>query len=411
LWDVASGRQLAAEKHLDKLYCAGISRDSRLIASGDGAGVIQLWQIPVELLDPSRRSVDATVKMKLLHSWPAHQGRAYSLLFSPEGDRLITSGADGMVKVWYVPALTGPRMLGHEEVALYDMIFMPNSHAIACAGESVTIVDLKTKRTVREFTGKYSGWRSLSCDRAGKLLAGANMHGEVRVWDAGTSESIQSWTLEGPEELRRISLSSDGRQLAVFAGRSSDSVHVFDVASGKVAGSLHDQLSEGAVVRFSPDSTQVATVSGSHMYLLDTRTWEKSKFQSIHGLTVCDCAYSPNGSLLATASSDRLVKLWNSTTGMHVGTLSGHRSAISSLAFTVDGRSLVSADRDGVVKIWNVAAGEELFELYHHGNNLIRTCISSDSRYLACLTTQNTVLLFDLAEPTGQASHASPSAE
>jgi WD40 repeat protein len=96
---------------------------------------------------------------------------------------------------------------------------------------------------------------------------------------------------------------------------------------------------------------------------------------------------------------------------MHVGTLSGHRSAISSLVFSVDGRSLVSADRDGVIKIWNVAAGEELFELYHHGNYLIRTCISADSRYLACLTTQNTVLLFDLAEPTGQASHASPSAE
>ena len=72
-----------------------------------------------------------------------------------------------------------------------------------------------------------------------------------------------------------------------------------------------------------------------------------------HGGRVNGVAFSPDGQILASASDDDTVKLWNPATGALLRTLAGHRSAVQSVAFSPDGRTLASASWDNTVKLWN----------------------------------------------------------
>ena len=73
-------------------------------------------------------------------------------------------------------------------------------------------------------------------------------------------------------------------------------------------------------------------------------------------------AFSPDSQLLATASVDKTVKLWDAATGNEIETLRGHSGYVFSVAFSPDGQRLASAGgyrTHGEVKIWDTTAWRE----------------------------------------------------
>lgn len=71
-------------------------------------------------------------------------------------------------------------------------------------------------------------------------------------------------------------------------------------------------------------------------------------------------AFSPDGKLILTTSTDYTASLWDRLTGQEVHTLKGHSGAITSAAFSPDGQRVVTVAMDNTARLWDVQSGKLL---------------------------------------------------
>ena len=93
-------------------------------------------------------------------------------------------------------------------------------------------------------------------------------------------------------------------------------------------------------------------------------------------------AFSPDGQLLASASFDRTVSLWDTKTGALRSTLEGHSDSVWAVAFSPDGQLLASASDDRMVRLWDLKTRETIQEL-NTSNIIFELSFASDGSYLA----------------------------
>lgn len=74
-------------------------------------------------------------------------------------------------------------------------------------------------------------------------------------------------------------------------------------------------------------------------------------------------AYSPDGALIATASADTQVMLWDTASFESVRTLSGHGQIVRAVAFSPDSLNLVSGSDDKTARIWDAKSGKQIMVL------------------------------------------------
>jgi WD40 repeat protein len=165
---------------------------------------------------------------------------------------------------------------------------------------------------------------------------------------------------------------------------------------------LEGHTSYVKAVAFSPDGSLLASASNDHT----VRLWNPSTGQEVQKpvggtVSVDAVAFSPDGSLLASGSNDKTVRLWNPTTGQEVQKLEGHTDGARAVVFSPDGSLLASGSNDKTIRLWNPTTGQEVQKLEGHTGPVHAVAFSPDGSLLASVSNDDTVRLWNPA--TGQA--------
>jgi len=265
-----------------------------------------------------------------------HQGRVWSVMFSPNGQLLATGGEDGMVRLWDISGRQLAVLKGHQGT-VGSVAFSPNGQLLATGGEDgiVRLWDI-SGRQLAVLKGHQGHVWSVVFSPNGQLVATTSREDEtVRLWDIS------------------------GRQLAALKGHQ---------------GVIYD-------VVFSPDGQQLVTSGEDGI----ARLWDTSGRQlatlKSNQEFVWSVAFSPNGNLLVTGGEDGIVRLWN-TSGQLLTAFNGHQGDVNTIVFSPDGQMLATGGKDDFVRLWNTS-GQLLTAFNGHEGHVRIVVFSPDGQQLA----------------------------
>ncbi|MCH8047275.1 MAG: PD40 domain-containing protein [Planctomycetes bacterium] len=250
----------------------------------------------------------AATLQKNLDSITPHSGAVESIVFLPDGSRLVSASSDNTIKVW-------------------------------------DIASGKCLSTLAEHTDKIE---SIAVSPDGQMLASASGDNTIRLWDVDTGK-VRHVLTGHSDETRGVAFSSDGKTLASvsFDGK----VKLWDTSEGTLLHTLEGHTEKLRAVAFSPTGDLVASAGDDHtIRLWNTDSGEFVAEFSNHTAEIRGLAFSPDGRLLASAAGkkgseniDWTARVWDVATRQQVHMLTGHTGAVRTVAFSPDGESLVVA--------------------------------------------------------------------
>ncbi len=136
-------------------------------------------------------------------------------------------------------------------------------------------------------------------------------------------------------------------------------------------------------VSFSPDGSRIASASSDFMVKIwDAATGRITRTHTGHGGTVTGVSFSPDGSRIATAGADKTVRVWDAVTGRETLKIEGISHPPEGVAFSPDG-SLLASGVDKSVKVWETTTGREAITINGRTGLITSVSFSPDGSRIA----------------------------
>ena len=377
-WDLRTGRGLRVVSAPSDQQLGFPSPDGKLLAvfspTGNAVSILET---------PSGR--------KLQTLTPASDSVVQRVGFSADGSLLVVtygaseaqmskgnipgqSGGENLVRIWDVKAGRELRSLNVGTSAMAAS-FSADSRVLATLGAmgEASLWDTASGNKLRDLTSSpmasitqmMQGAGGMTPDQLRKMKPGklgttpqmpdlsamtnmiTNMMGSMSAGTMGRS-------------VTSVAFNSDGRTLAIGGVESKSNL---DLAAMMDPANQRKQNKNSKARDPQEMMKDMKVEATGQVTLWDVTTGTQIGALSGHGKGVTQVAFSRDGRLLASGSTDNSIRIWDVASRREVRTLTGHTANIESLDFSPDGRLLASASDDGGTFLWDANTGEHLLTL------------------------------------------------
>lgn len=314
-----------SKPHGSVCYGLCFSPDPRWLATGSDDGTVRIWEVT---------SCHGELPFR---TFSGHQQNVVSVSFSPDGRRLASGSFDGTIRLWEVfeggERQPGKVLLGHRR-DLSAVCFSPNGRRLASSSDDATVrvwdVDIE--------------------------------------WDNSTDQSgatEEKLTLRHTQAISFVTISTDGRLIA--SGSEDGLICLWNGRTGDYRASLQEHSGEILWLAFSGNGRRLSSTSrtGNRVVIWDTENANLLYSLDDHYDWVRCAAFSADqdGRLLASASDDTLVRVWDLSLPGEASEqrvcrpkmLRGHTDYVTCASFSADGQYLASGGDDQTVRVWDLS--------------------------------------------------------
>jgi WD40 repeat protein len=325
-------------------------------------------------------------------------GPVNSVVFSPDGGRVVTASDDGSARVWSLRGQAPVRVLGHRG-PVHTAVFSPDGSLVLTASQDGTARIWRTTSGVHLWTLHEGGPVTSASFTPGGTLVLTTGGGRARVWQARTGALVRELPHPGP--VLGGSFSPDGHQVVTIGSDPDDTnlrARIFDVESGRLVREL--AATGVTAASFSPDGLRVVTGSLDHTAAVwRVRDGSRVHLFAEHQGGVTDALFGPGGRLIVTTSADGATRVWDARTGARVALMLGHVNAVNSASFSEDGKFLITASLDGTARVWEPATGRFVAVLRGHTDSVTDGVFSPDGRSVATAAADGTARVWSSGTP------------
>uniref|UniRef100_A0A0V0IDZ0 Putative F-box-like/WD repeat-containing protein TBL1XR1-like n=1 Tax=Solanum chacoense TaxID=4108 RepID=A0A0V0IDZ0_SOLCH len=349
---------MVLEGHTSEVFVCAWSPKGSLLASGSGDATARIWTIGD---GPCNSNIPNVLVLNHLESQATEENKGVtSLDWNSEGTLLATGSYDGQVRIWKRSGV---------------LISTLNKH-------KGPIISLK--------------W-----NKKGDYLLSGSIDTTVVVWNVKFGESKQQFDFHSGPLLDVAWRNNDS-----FASSSADNmIYVCKVGENKPVKTFSGHQNEINAIKWDPSGSLLVSCSDD----TTVKIWSMKQDVCLHDFRehrkeIHTIKWSPTGAgtsnlnnqlLLASASFDSTVKLWDVELKRLLHSLNGHREPVYSIAFSPNGEYLASGSLDKCMNIWSMKEAK-IVKTYNGDGCIFEVCWNKEGNKVAACFANKKVCVYDM---------------
>lgn len=343
-----------------------------------------------------------------------HESEVFICAWNPINDLLASGSGDSTARIWNLQDSTDVKHLELRHCIQQGGTQVPSN-------KDVTSLDWNSDGT-QLATGSYDGyariWASdgtlvstlgqhkgpifaLKWNKRGNYILSAGVDKTTIIWDSASGEATQQFSFHNAP-----ALDVDWRNNDSFASCSTDmSIHLCKLGHDQPLKTFQGHQNEVNAIKWDPQGRLLASCSDD----MSLKIWSPNSDNCIHDLQahekeIYTIKWSPTGPgtnnpnrnlVLASASFDTTVRLWDVEQGRCLYKLTRHSEPVYSVSFSPDGKYLASGSFDKCVHIWSVDTGQ-LTNKYRGTAGIFEVCWNSRGDKVGASASDGSVFVLDL---------------
>jgi WD repeat-containing protein 61 len=299
------------------------------------------------------------VSAKRVIALTGHQGAVYTVTQGTAVGSIISAGSDRQIAEWQINGINEAKLIARSAGVVYSLLILPNEPLLLIGNDQggIHVVDLQQKAEVKYLLAHTKGVFHLNFDAKRNQVIAAGADGNLTVWQSSVFQcSRELWLCNA--KIRRTAFNHDYSILAVACGDGQ--IKILNAETLELIHSYQAHTQSVNTVSFSPDGRFLLSGSkDAHLSVWDVGSWTLIKTIPAHNYAIYEIVWHSSGQWFATGSRDKTIKIWGTDQfeillRIDKDKHQGHVNSVNSLHWIPNTNLIASASDDRAVMLWEI---------------------------------------------------------